>query len=233
MLQEKRITLISHAITKGLDPTVPLKDSGVEWVNRIPAHWNVRRNGFLFHERDERGYPNLPILEVSIHTGVKVREFSDEHVEQQAEDPGTYKRTLTGDLAFNKMRMWQGAVGVTPVDGLVSPDYQVCRPRPGVHSRYFEQLFRTSFYMTEINRYSHGIVKDRNRLYWDQFKEMPSLVPPPDEQLRIIQHINAITDRTERLIAKVRDAIEKLREYRIALISAAVTGKVDVREEVD
>ena len=75
LLQEKRIALITYAITKGLDPTVPLKDSGVEWVKRIPAHWNVRRNGFLFHERDERGYPDLPILEVSIHTGVKVREF--------------------------------------------------------------------------------------------------------------------------------------------------------------
>jgi type I restriction enzyme S subunit len=233
LLQEKRITLITHAITKGIDPTVPLKDSGVEWVNRIPAHWNVRRNGFLFHERDERGYPDLPILEVSIHTGVKVREFSDEHVEQQAEDPGTYKRTLTGDLAFNKMRMWQGAVGVTPVDGLVSPDYQVCRPRTGVHARYFEQLFRTSFYMTEINRYSHGIVKDRNRLYWDQFKEMPSLLPPSDEQVCIIEHIDAISARIGGLIAKVREAIERLQEYRTALISAAVTGKIDVRREVE
>ncbi|MEN6458199.1 MAG: restriction endonuclease subunit S [Thermoguttaceae bacterium] len=233
LLQEKRTALISHAVTKGLAPSLPMKDSRVEWVQEIPAHWRVLRNGFLFSDRDERGYPDLPILEVSIHTGVKVREFSGEHVEQQAEDPATYKRSLTGDLAFNKMRMWQGAVGVTPVDGLVSPDYQVCRPRPGVHSRYFEQLFRTGFYMTEINRYSHGIVKDRNRLYWDQFKEMPSLVPPAEEQVQIIAHIDAITDRTERLIAKVREAIEKLREYRTALISAAVTGKIDVQQEVD
>ena len=232
LLQEKRTALISHAVTKGLDSTVPMKDSGVEWVQQIPAHWNVLRNGFLFFDRDERGYPDLPILEVSIHTGVKVREFSGEHVEQQAEDPATYKRSLKGDLAFNKMRMWQGAVGVTPVDGLVSPDYQVCKPRQCVYSRYFEQLFRTSFYMTEINRYSHGIVKDRNRLYWDQFKEMPSLVPPAEEQVQIIAHLDAITDRTERLIGKVREAIEKLREYRTALISAAMTGKIDVREEV-
>jgi type I restriction enzyme S subunit len=232
LLREKRTALISHAVTKGVDANMQTKDSGLEWVQQIPAHWSVRRNGYLFLDRDQRGYPDLPILEVSIHTGVKVREFSEEHVEQKAEDPSTYKRSLKGDLAFNKMRMWQGAVGVTPVDGLVSPDYQVCRPRPGVHSRYFEQLFRTSFYMTEINRYSHGIVKDRNRLYWDQFKEMPSLVPPSDEQLRVINYIDAITERTERLIANVRDGIEKLREYRTALISAAVTGKIDVREEV-
>lgn len=233
LLQEKRTALISHAVTKGVVPSVPLKDSGVEWVKEIPAHWRVLRNGFLFSDRDERDYPDLPILEVSIHTGVKVREFSGEHVEQKAEDPATYKRSLKGDLAFNKMRMWQGAVGVTPVDGLVSPDYQVCKPRADVHSRYFEQLFRTSFYMTEINRYSHGIVKDRNRLYWDQFREMPSLVPPAEEQVRIIAHIDAITDQTERLIAKVREAIERLREYRTALISAAVTGKIDVRVEIE
>ncbi len=232
LLQEKRTALISHAVTKGVDNKVPMKDSSVEWVQTIPTHWTVLRNGFLFFNRDQRGYPDLPILEVSIHTGVKVREFSGEHVEQKAEDHGTYKRSLAGDLAFNKMRMWQGAVGVTPEDGLVSPDYQVCRPRPGVHSRYFEQLFRTSFYMTEINRYSHGIVKDRNRLYWDQFKEMPSLVPPPEEQVRIIEHIDAITERTSAMIAKVREAIDKLHEYRTALISAAVTGKIDVREEV-
>lgn len=231
LLQEKRTALISHAVTKGLNPRVLMKDSELEWVSQIPENWGVQRNGFLFYDRDERGYPDLPILEVSIHTGVKVRQFSGEHVEQQAEDPATYKRTLLGDLAFNKMRMWQGAVGVSPVDGLVSPDYQVCRPREGVHARYFEELFRTSFYMTEINRYSHGIVKDRNRLYWDRFKEMPSLLPPPEEQRRIVEHIDDFTARIGGLIAKVREGIEKLREYRTALISAAVTGKIDVREE--
>jgi type I restriction enzyme, S subunit len=232
LLQEKRTALISQAAIKGLDPNAPTKESGVDWVQWIPQHWRVRRNGFLFSDRDERDFPELPILEVSIHTGVKVRKFSDEHVEQKAEDPATYKRSLKGDVVFNKMRMWQGAVGVSPVDGLVSPDYQVCEPRNGVCTRYFEQLFRTSFYMTEINRYSHGIVMDRNRLYWDQFKQMPSLLPPHNEQLEIVAFMDETTERTNRLIAKVREGIEKLREYRTALISAAVTGKIDVRDEV-
>jgi type I restriction enzyme S subunit len=232
LLQEQRTALVTHAVTKGLDSNAHVKDSGLEWMRKIPANWSVRRNGFLFHDRDERGFPDLPILEVSIHTGVNIRQFSGEHVEQQAEDPATYKRTLKGDLAFNKMRMWQGAVGVSPVDGLVSPDYQVCRPRDGVHTRYFEQLFRTTYFMTEINRYSHGIVKDRNRLYWDQFKEMPSLFPPLYEQMRIVEHNDVLTARLGGLIAKVGEGIDKLREYRTALISAAVTGKIDVREEV-
>lgn len=232
LLQEKRTALISHAVTKGLDPNVPMKDSGVEWARHIPEHWLVQRNVLLFRDRDERGFPDLPILEVSIRSGVTERQFSDERVEQKAEDPATYKRAKQGDLVFNKMRMWQGAVGVAPIDGLVSPDYTVAKPRDGVCSRYYENLFRTSVYMTEVNRYSHGIVKDRNRLYWDQFKEMPSLFPPPDEQRRIVEHIDRVTTQINALIAKVQNGIDKLREYRTALISAAVTGKIDVREEV-
>jgi type I restriction enzyme S subunit len=72
LLTEKRTALISHAVTKGLDPTVPMKDSGVEWIGEIPAHWTALPNGFLFRERDERGFPDLPLLNVSIHTGVSI-----------------------------------------------------------------------------------------------------------------------------------------------------------------
>jgi type I restriction enzyme S subunit len=231
LLQEKRTALISQVVTRGLDAGVPMGHSGLEWVDQIPAHWSVRRNVLLFHDRDERGFPDLPILEVSIRSGVTERQFSDEHVEQKAEDPGTYKRAKQGDIVFNKMRMWQGAVGVAPIDGLVSPDYTVAKPRNGICPRYYENLFRTSAYMTEVNRYSHGIVKDRNRLYWDQFKVMPSLFPPPDEQRQIVEHIGSVTAQTNALIAKVTQGIDKLREYRTALISAAVTGKIDVRQE--
>ena len=232
LLQEKRTSLISHAVTKGLDPNVPMKDSGIEWAAQIPTTWEVRRNILVFSERDQRAYPDLPILEVSLRTGVTERQFSDQHIEQQAADPSSYKRAAKGDLVFNKMRMWQGAVGVAPVDGLVSPDYTVANPREGNDSKYFEYLFRTSYYMTEVNRFSHGIVRDRNRLYWDQFKEMPSLVPPTHEQQAILRHIAKVGSHIDRLIAKVREAIDKLREYRTALISAAVTGKIDVRGEI-
>ena len=231
LLREKQIALLSQAVTCGLDQLVPTRESGLEWAYRIPATWDVRRNVLLFAERDERGYPDLPILEVSIRTGVTERQFSDEHVEQKAEDPATYKRAKKGDLVFNKMRMWQGAVGVAPVDGLVSPDYTVAKPREGVCTRYFENLFRTGLYMTEVNRYSHGIVKDRNRLYWDQFKQMPSLFPPPPDQHRIVEYIDRVSSNINALVAKVQLGIDRLREYRTALISAAVSGKIDVREE--
>lgn len=183
LLQEKRTALISHSVTQGLNPNAPMKDSGIPPVQQIPAGWSTKACGLLFRERDERNFPLLPILEVSIHSGVTVREFSEDKIEQRADDPATYKRAVRGDLAFNKMRMWQGAVGVAPTDGLVSTDYTVARPLDGVCCRYFELLFRTEVFKTEVNRFSHGIVPDRNRLYWDSFKQIKVLCPPFNESL--------------------------------------------------
>lgn len=232
LLEEKRSALINNVVTKGLDADMKMKDSGVEWIRMIPENWEMTKNGLLFNQRDERDFPDLPILQVSISKGVTLREFSKNRVEQMAEDPATYKRTKKGDIVFNKMRMWQGAIGVTPQDGLVSPDYTVAKPIETVNPRYFELQFRTDFYKTEVNRYSYGIVSDRNRLYWDGFKQIKSIYPPFEEQNIIVNFLDRETEKIDTFINKISAQIEKLKEYRTALISAAVTGKIDVREEV-
>ncbi|MCC4765199.1 hypothetical protein FXW07_00715 [Methanosarcina sp. DH1] len=232
LLEEKRSALISNVVTKGLDADMKMKDSGVEWIRMIPENWEMTKNGLLFNQRDERDFPDLPILQVSISKGVTLREFSKDRVEQMAEDPATYKRTKKGDIVFNKMRMWQGAIGVAPQDGLVSPDYTVAKPIETVNPRYFELQFRTDFYKTEVNRYSYGIVSDRNRLYWDGFKQIKSISPPFEEQNIIVNFLDSETEKIDTFINKISAQIEKLKEYRTALISAAVTGKIDVREEV-
>jgi len=231
LLQEKRTALITRAVTRGLDPTAPMKNSGVEWLGEIPAHWEVKRAGLLFRERDETGFPDLPLLNVSLNTGVSVREFATDRIERTADDPATYKRVRAGDISFNKMRMWQGAVGVAPVDGLVSPDYTVASPRGGADASYYVELFRTAMCKTEIDKYSHGIVPDRNRLYWDGFKRLSLLFPPPTEQKMIVARFREAAAQLDALASKVSEGIEHLREYRTALISAAVTGKMDVRGE--
>jgi len=231
LLAEQRAALISQAVTKGLNSDVMMKDSGVTWLGQVPSHWEVKRNGSLFRQRDERGNPDLPLLNVSIHTGVSLRELSTDHVEQIASDWSTYKRACKGDIAFNKMRMWQGAVGVAPIDGLVSSDYTVAIPFNNVVSQYYEYLFRIDKYKIEINKYSHGIVPDRNRLYWDQFKQMLSIYPPFEEQKKITDYLDYQTKRLTALATKVETAIERLREYRAALISSVVTGKAQVKDE--
>jgi type I restriction enzyme S subunit len=231
LLEEKRSALISHAVTKGLDPDAPMKDSGIEWLGQIPAHWEVLCNRRLFSERVEANRPDLPILNVSIHTGVELRTFSESRIEQQCYDRTLYKVARRGDLAYNTMRMWQGAVGVAPVDGLVSPAYVVCGSTARVLPRYFELVYRTDYYRTEVNRYSYGIVPDRNRLYFERFAQMKAPVPPLSEQNHIVDSLSQQTGRMDQLVARNREAIDKLQEYRTALISAAVTGKIDVRRE--
>jgi len=230
LLEEKRASLINRAVTRGLDESSPTKKSEIPWLKMIPSHWSIVKNGNLFIERDERGYPDLPLLNVSIHTGVTLREFSTEHIEQMASDWSTYKRAIKDDIAFNKMRMWQGAVGVVPTDGLVSPDYTVARPRQNVNPYYFSYLFRTDFYKNEINRFSHGIVPDRNRLYWDQFKQMPSICPPYEEQSRIVAFLDREVGKIKQLTGKIEKMISTLQEYRSALIGNVVTGKVNVQQ---
>ncbi len=151
LLTEQKQAIIHRAVTRGLNPDVPLKDSGVEWLGEVPEHWEVRRNGRLFAQRNETGFAELPILEVSLRTGVRVRDFEDSDRKQVMSDRDKYKRALAGDIAYNTMRMWQGAVGVAPADGLISPAYIIARPLPGTNSRYFERLFRTSAYMQEVD----------------------------------------------------------------------------------
>lgn len=126
--------------------------------------------------------------------------------------------------------MWQGAVGVAPCDGLVSTDYTVARPLEGVHPEYFMHLFKTDQYRTEINRWSRGIVPDRNRLFWDELKAIKSLVPPYDEQVRIVDEIREMKAKTEALVGNIGAMRKLLKEYRSALITAAVTGQIEFPE---
>ena len=233
LLTEQRQGIINQAVTRGLDPNVPLKPSGVEWLGDVPAHWEVARNGRLFVQRNETGFPDLPILEVSLRTGVAVRHFGNSDRKQIMSVRSNYKRAAEGDLTYNMMRMWQGAVGVAPVDGLVSPAYVVAKPMAGTESRFFSALFRTSAYMAEVDRHSRGIVKDRNRLYWEDFKQMTTICPPHDEQVDIVAHLTMATEEVDTAIAHARRQIDLMQEYRTRLIADVVTGKLDVRNAMD
>jgi type I restriction enzyme, S subunit len=210
-----------------LKPYPEYKESGLLWLGKVPNTWKVVRNGSLFSQRNQTGYEELPILEVSLKTGVRVRNFESSTRKQVMSDRGKYKRAAKNDIAYNMMRMWQGAVGVSPVDGLVSPAYVVARPYPQVEPRFFVTLFRTGDYMSEIDSCSHGIVKDRNRLYWDQFKQILSPCPPSDEQAAIVRFLDWANGRMERAIRAKRKVIALLNEQKQAIIHRAVTRGLD------
>lgn len=235
LLEEQKQAIIQEAVTGLIDvrtgqPYPAYKDSGVEWLGRIPEHWTVRRNKWLFTERNETGFGFLPVLSVSLHQGVRVRDMETGGRKQQISERDRYQRAKKGDMAYNMMRMWQGAVGVVPADGLVSPAYVVMSPVDDVKSPYYEYLFRTDAYKEIVRRFSKGIVSDRDRLYWDAFKRIASVVPPTGEQAGIARFLERADRRTSARRATVQREIDLLREYHRRLIADIVTGKLDVRE---
>jgi len=235
LLEEKRQAVIFHAVTKGLNPDVRMKDSMVEWLGDVPEHWEVMRVGQLFSESKESGEDELPVLSVSIHHGVSEKELSSEERDRKVshiEDKTKYKRVRPSDLTYNMMRAWQGGFGAVVVDGLVSPAYVVARPRTNTDTMYFEKLLRTPSAITEMHRFSKGITDFRLRLYWDEFKGLWLVVPPADEIRQIVEFIKNQQQGFDELLSASKGFIGLLNERRTALVSAAVTGKIDVRNAV-
>lgn len=232
-LKAYKQSLITEVVTKGLDPTVPMKDSGVEWLGKVPQRWEVYRIANLYAERSESGLPELPLLTVSINTGVSDHEVDDAdkgRVFIRMEDRTKYKRVCPGDLTYNMMRAWQGAFGAVRVNGLVSPAYVVAKPKNEIplDSRYIEALLRTPVAIEEMHRYSRGIIDFRLRLYWPEFKNIQICLPPFDEQTRIADYIDEIASKVDSLIAIKQAKIEKLEQYKRSLIYEYVTGKKEV-----
>jgi len=233
LLAEKRQAVISHAVTKGLNPDAPMKDSGVAWLGDVPAHWDVARLATLYREVNEPGSDDRPTLSVSIHDGVSDDEIDEADSERKitrSEDKGKYKRVEPNDLTYNMMRAWQGAFGSVTVSGQVSPAYVVARPRTIIETGFVEALLRTPKAKEQIRRYSRGITDFRLRLYWDEFKELRVGVPPHNEQVEVLASIDQMNRQFDELQSAAESLINLLYERRSALIAAAVTGQIDVRE---
>jgi type I restriction enzyme S subunit len=232
LLKEKRQSVISYAVTKGLNHELPMKKSGIEWLGETPKHWKDLRIGAIFREVNDAGVDGLPILSVSIHHGVSDKQLDDEELERKvtrSDDQTKYKRVRSGDLVYNMMRAWQGGFGTVNVEGMVSPAYVVARPSKGYSSRFVEFLLRTPCAVEEMRRYSQGVTDFRLRLYWDKFKCIRLSMPPLSEQEDILAYIETKTTEFDRLTEVSERAISILMERRTALISAAVMGKIDVR----
>ena len=231
LLNEQKQAIIHRAVTRGLDPSVPLKPSGIPWLGDIPAHWGIVRNMALFAHRVESGIVGLPVLQVSLRSGITAEDLDQfGRPKRLIADAKKYKRIYKGDIAYNTMRMWQGAVGVSPSEGLVSPAYVVLKPRQETCPAFYDFIFHTEVYKQQVNRQSTGIVSDRNRLYWDSFKQMPNLTLPPAEQKEIVAFIGNETNVLTTAITRTEREIALMQEYRTRLTADLVTGRLDVRE---
>ena len=228
LLAEKRRALISRAVTRGLDSSVPLRDSGIPWLGKIPVHWDTERARWLFEERDQRSDSGEEeLLTVSHLTGVTRRSEMDVNM-FEAETTKGYKICLSGDLVINTLWAWMGAMGVSPLDGIVSPAYNVYEPGVRFNPRYVDALVRLPVYSQEVTRYSKGVWSSRLRLYPEGFFAVSLPVPPLGEQRQIIAHIANETGRLDELCTATERTTALLKERRAALIAAAVTGRIDV-----
>ncbi len=233
LLTEQKQGIIHHAVTRGLNPDAPLKPSGIEWLGDVPAHWDVLPNRALFNEIKDRNYPDEQMLSVTIERGVILQTALLEDTSKKDSsnlDRSSYKLVQPGDIAYNKMRAWQGAIGISRRRGIVSPAYVVQRPRDGVVPEYFHRLFRIPSFAKEAERWSYGITSDMWSLRPEHFKLIYSCLPPLAEQTAIVEHLDRATADIDAAIARTRREIELVREYHTRLTADAVTGKLDLRQ---
>ena len=231
LLQEKRTALITSAVTRGLDPTVPMKESGVEWLGEIPAHWNTEKVKSLFERTKRKGFSELTVLSVYREYGVIEKSSRDDNFNRTPEDLDVYQLVKPGDLVINKMKAWQGSLGVASLSGITSPDYVVYAPGHESNARFLHHLLRCKLMASVYLSNSNGIRPNQWRLEPERFEDLSLLLPPRAEQDQIAALLDREMASIDALTAKVRTAINHLKEYRTALISAAVTGKIDVRDE--
>ena len=178
-----------------------------------PTTWTPACLGDIYTERKEPGNESLPLLTVSIHSGVSDGELDEDELPKKVkriEDKSQYKRAATGDLVFNMMRAWQGAIGTVRTEGMVSPAYIVAKPNGKVHPPFMDYYMKAPRMVGMINRQSYGVTDFRKRLYWDSFAPIPCVLPPVREQRKIAE-ILSTQDKAIELQAR---KIEELKRFK-------------------
>ena len=206
------------------------KDSGVPWLGMVPEHWDVQPHRALFSEIKDQDHPDEPMLSVTISRGViRQADLLAESSKKDSSnlDKSKYKLIQPGDIAYNKMRAWQGAIGASKFRGIISPAYIVQRPRDGVLADYMHHLLRTPGFATEAERWSYGITSDQWSLRAEHFKMIYSCLPPPDEQASIVRFLDHADRRIRRYIRAKQKLIKLLEEQKQAIIHRVVTRGLD------
>lgn len=178
-----------------------------------PTTWTPACLGDIYTERKEPGNESLPLLTVSIHSGVSDGELDEDELPKKVkriEDKSQYKRAATGDLVFNMMRAWQGAIGTVRTEGMVSPAYIVAKPNGKVYPPFMDYYMKAPRMVGMINRQSYGVTDFRKRLYWDSFAPIPCVLPPVREQKKIAE-ILATQDKAIELQGR---KIEELKRFK-------------------
>lgn len=228
LLKERKQILIQQAVTRGLDPHAPMRDSGIEWIGEIPAHWEALPSRYLFRvvRRNERDGTE-PKLSVTQSSGIVLTSEMQEN-STQAESFDTFQVCHEDDLVLNKYKAHLGVFWRAPLRGVITNNYTVFRALPRADSKYYEILFHTPVYQSIFRSLVYGVTEGMMPLYTNDFYSMLAIAPPKIEQIEIVAYINKKGQELDVAIKNILGQIEKLKEYKATLINSAVTGKIKV-----
>ena len=222
-------SVIFQAVTKGLDPNVPMKDSGIEWVGSIPANWTTTRIKNLLAEKSVKGRPDETVLSLYREYGIIPKDSRDDNHNVTSSDTSSYKFIEVGDFVINKMKAWQGSMALSGYQGIISPAYLVYQfILEDVDPKYLHHLLRSRPYADEFARLSTGIRIGQWDLHSNDFLCTLALLPPLGEQTRIVAYVDDRCSEIDKAIEAKQLIIDELKAYKKSLIWEAVTGKREV-----
>lgn len=229
LLKERKQIIIQKAVTKGLNPNAPMKDSGVDWIGQIPKHWNIVRFKNLFTQS------RLPVKKgdgvVTSYRDGEVTLRSNRRLEGYTEAilEGGYQGIRVGQLVLNSMDAFEGAIGVSDSDGKCTPEYVICDPKSETTSQYyFAYLLREMALSKYIQVICNAVRQRAVRIRFNNLASRFMILPSRPEQDAIVQHIDLESKKIESGVLLLLEQIEKLKEYKTTLVNSAVTGKIKV-----
>lgn len=229
ILTDYKKSVITEAVTKGLDPKAKMKDSGIEWIGKIPEHWGVDKLKFHLKFRGTKNPGDTIVLSLYRELGVVPKDSRDDNHNKTSEDTSNYRFVRIGDFVINKMKAWQGSVAVSDYEGIVSPAYYVYGFSDDlIFKRYFHYLLRDKSYATEFKRLSGGIRVGQWDLPRESLENTLILLPPISEQKNIAAYLDEKCSEIDATIAEKQKQLETLEEYKKSLIFEYVTGKKEV-----
>ena len=220
---------VVQKLQSNFSTTKNLKESGIPWLGKIPKHWEMTIIRSCFDESDVRcKLENYPLLSVTQEQGIVSQENITTKKDVSNDDKGNYKIVPIGGIAYNKMRMWQGAVGLNEIqEGIVSPAYVVVIPKQHIFSKFALYLFKTPNMIEEFGKYSYGLCSDMNSLRYEDFQNISIPLPPLEEQKAIADFLDKKTHQIEEFITKKQKLITLLEEKKQTLINQCVTQGLD------
>lgn len=225
-LEQYKRSVITETVTRGLNPDAEMKDSGIEWIGRIPAHWEIIRGKYILKYLQKPVREDDGVITCFRDGEVTLRSNRREDGFTMSDKEIGYQGVDVGDLVVHGMDGFAGSIGISDSRGKASPVLNVLDTKQD--KRYIMYYLRSMAYSDVFLAMATGIRVRSCDLRWNKLAELSYPVPPLDEQQAIVDHIDAVIAKTDAVIANKKTQIETLEEYKKSLIFEYVTGKKEV-----